>query len=64
MKGYLASRKNAIATTVVRAKRTREEVSSGHQRTKTYTRRTSEYHQRMNYPSALGVRRISMVVWV
>ena len=27
---YLASRKNTIVTTVIRAKRTREEVSSGH----------------------------------
>ena len=39
--------KNTIVITVVRTKRTREEVSSGHksQKTETYIRESSECHQ-------------------
>ena len=54
-------------TTLVRAKRTHEEVSSGHLSLRKL-RHTQPFKlvnviRAMNCPSALGIRRISMMVW-
>ena len=54
-------------TTVVRAKRTCEEVSSGHlslRKLRHTLEKLLNVIRGMNCPSTLGVRRISMVVWV